>query len=240
MEIERAATNGDQQNTKKGLSMSTTLLPARFLVRIAHPCRYVKGMPAQKADYIVDLTEANRIDNLAGLEGRQNFADVRLGWNENGLGFQVEVRGKKADPKGNPDRPGASDVVSLWIDTRDARTGHRASRTCHLFHFFPAAGGSDRDEPVVVQAKIHRALQDAPHCASGAIPFLAERVRGGYRIEAFLPAAVLTGFDPEQNPRLGFTYAVRDHELGEQTLSMDADFPYAQDPSLWSVLELIR
>ena len=60
----------------------------------------------------------------------------------------------------------------------------------------------------------------------------------GYRIEAFLPAAVLNGFDPEQNRRLGIYYAVRDVELGEQTLSVPAEFPFAEDPSLWGVLEL--
>ena len=60
---------------------------------------------------------------------------------------------------------------------------------------------------------------------------------GGYRLEAFLPAAVLNGYDPEQNSRLGFFYAVRDSELGEQVLSGDASFPYPEDPSLWSVLD---
>ena len=63
---------------------------------------------------------------------------------------------------------------------------------------------------------------------------------GGYRIEAFLPAAVLNGFDPEQNPRLGVYYAVRDMELGEQVLSVGSDFPFSEDPSLWGVLELVR
>ena len=58
--------------------------------------------------------------------------------------------------------------------------------------------------------------------------------------EAFLPAGVLHGFDPEQNRRLGFYYAVRDAELGEQVLSVGTDFPYWEDPSLWSVLELAR
>jgi hypothetical protein len=32
---------------------------------------------------------------------------------------------------------------------------------------------------------------------------------------------------------------VRDDELGEQVLSVDADFPFWEDPSLWSVLELV-
>ena len=49
---------------------------------------------------------------------------------------------------------------------------------------------------------------------------------------------LLNGFDPEQSTRLGFYYAVKDQELGEQTLSVDADFPWAEDPTQWDVLEL--
>ena len=30
----------------------------------------------------------------------------------------------------------------------------------------------------------------------------------------------------------------RDSERGEQTLSVGSEFPYAEDPSLWQVLEL--
>jgi hypothetical protein len=33
---------------------------------------------------------------------------------------------------------------------------------------------------------------------------------------------------------------VRDLELGEQTLSVGADFPFADDPSLWSTLDLAK
>ena len=72
------------------------------------------------------------------------------------------------------------------------------------------------------------------------VPFQFVPRRGGYRLEAFLPAAVLHGFDPEQNPRLGIYCAVRDQELGEQSLSVGGDFPCAEDPSLWSVLELVK
>jgi hypothetical protein len=51
---------------------------------------------------------------------------------------------------------------------------------------------------------------------------------------------VLNGYDPDQNPRLGIYYAVRDAERGEQVLSVGSEFPYCEDPSLWSVLELVR
>lgn len=215
------------------------LLPHRFLFRVAHPCRYVKEIPLEERDELLDLPEQCRIDNFAAMDEQRNFADVRLAWNEFGLGLQVEVKGKQQAPQGDSARPRGSDGVTLWIDTRDARTSHRASRYCHQFHFLPTGGGPDHDEPALVQAKINRALQDAPPCSPNEVPFRATLTKKGYLLEAFLPAVALHGFDPEQNPRLGFYFAVRDAELGEQVLSVGADFPYWEDPSLWSVLELV-
>ena len=166
------------------------LVPNRFLVRVAYPCRFVKGIPHEDADELLDLSESCRIDNFAAMDEQTNFADVRLAWNEFGLGVQATVKGKDKPPEGDPGHPRASDGLTLWIDTRGDRSGHRATRTCHQFHF--------------------------------------------------LPAAVLTGFDPEEHPRWGFTYVVHDRERGNQVLSVGTDFPVAEDPSLWSVLELVK
>lgn len=216
------------------------IIPHRFVFHVAHPCRYLKGIPREDADDLLDLPETCRLENFAGMDGQRNFADVRLAWNEFGLGLQVRVTGKDLAPQCDASHPAASDGVTLWVDTRDARTGHRATRYCHQFYFLPSGGGPDRDEPVFAQAKIHRALQDAPAAAADAVPFRCRFIRGGYAIEAFLPAGVLNGFDPEQNPRLGIYYAVRDAELGEQVLGVGSEFPYAEDPSLWGVLDLVR
>ena len=216
------------------------VIPNRFLLRVAYPCPYIPDLPHEEEDYLLDLPERCRIDNFAAMDEQRNFADVRLAWNEFGLALQVEVHGKEQPPQGDIARPRGSDGVTLWIDTRDARTGHRASRYCHQFHLLPTGGGPDGDEPVLSQVKINRALQDAPLCTPSEVPFRCVRTRKGYILEAFLPAAVLNGFDPEQNPRLGIYYSVRDAELGEQFLSVGADFPYWEDPSLWSALELFR
>jgi hypothetical protein len=215
-------------------------VPNRFLFRLAVPCRFVGTVPTLEGDELVDLPESCRLDNFAALDERRNFADVRLGWNEGGIALQVEVSGKGDPPAGDAARPGSSDGFTLWLDTRDARSGHRASRFCHQFHFLPTGGGPEKDEPVVVQTRIHRAQQDAPLAPDGAIPFRGKITRAGYRLEAFLPASVLTGLDPEQNPRLGVAYLVRDRELGEQMLGAGTDFPLGEDPSLWSVLDLVR
>jgi len=217
-----------------------SLVPNRFLFRVAYPCRYIKRIPTEEGARLLDLPEECRIDNFAAMDDRRNFADVSLAWNELGLALQVEVRGKERLPEGNAARPRASDGVTLWIDTRDARTSHRGSRHCHQFHILPTGGGPDNDEPAFIQAKINRALQDAPLCNPSEVSFRTQRTKTGYIVEVFLPAPVLHGFDPEQSRRLGFYYSVRDAELGEQDLSVGGEFPYWEDPSLWSVLELVR
>jgi hypothetical protein len=215
------------------------LVPTRFLFRVSHPCPYVPGIPDDD-DELFQLPESCRLDSFSSLDGRREFADVRLAWNENGLALQVEVLGKDRPPEGDADRPRHSDGVSLWIDTRESRGSHRASRFCHQFHFLPRGGGEERDQAVFVQSKINRALADAPLAPAGSVA-LRCRVRGsGYRVAAFLPAEVLAGFDPTQSPRLGVFYVVRDAELGEQALGAHADLPVAEDPTLWGVLELVR
>lgn len=217
-----------------------SFVPYRFLARTCHPCRLLKSIPHESDDDLLDLPNSCRFENLAAMDQKPNFADVRLAWNERGIGVQVTVSGKSAAPQGDPARPRFSDGVTLWLDTRDARNNHRASRFCHQFHLLPAAGGPDRDEPVLLQTRINRAQADAPMADLSEVPFRAGPRKGGYRVEVFLPAGALTGFDPEEHPRLGFYYAVRDQELGEQVPVVGSEFPYTDDPSLWVVLELSK
>jgi hypothetical protein len=216
------------------------LVPHRFLLRLAYPCPCIQKMPLPRGDRLLDLPPECRIENFAEIDEKRNFADVFLAWNEHGLGLQLEVRGKANPAQGDISRPRGSDGITLWIDTRDARANHRASRYCHQFHFLAAGGGSERDEPAFVQTKINRALEDAPLTAADRVPVKLSSRRNGYVLEAFVPTEALHGYDPEQHPRLGFYYAVRDDELGEQDLSVGSEFPFWDDPSLWSVLELTQ
>ena len=218
------------------------IVPNRFLVRVAHPCPYVKDAPrdTDEDENLIDLPETAQIQNFAELDSLKNFADVRLAWNEFGIAVQVEVKGKEQLPVGDSDRPRSCDGLSIWLDMRDSRASHRASRFCHQFLFLAAGGGTDKDEPFVAQAKINRAQQDSPLANLAEVPFRGHRIKGGYRLETFIPSAALSGFDPQEHPRLGVYYLVRDQELGDQFLSVNWDFPFSDDPSLWAVLELVR
>ena len=76
------------------------------------------------------------------MDSQPEFADVFLGWNESGLGVVFEVHGKSLPIFGEPNRSATCDGLTLWIDTRDNRTIHRANRFCQKF-FLLAHDGTD-------------------------------------------------------------------------------------------------
>jgi hypothetical protein len=215
--------------------MSTPLVSPRFLFRFAAACRQCtarsnKEWPALGAEH--------RLPDLMALDGQRNYAEVRAGWNEAGLWFAVEVMGKRQEPWCRATRLDESDGLWLWIDTRDTHNVHRASRFCHQFVFVPFGGGAKQNQPMATMLAIRRARENPKPLAEGTLKARSEALAGGYRLEAHVPAGALTGFDPVEQPRLGFTYAVRDSELGIQSYSCDIELPYDEDPSLWATLEL--
>ncbi len=218
--------------------MSTPLIPQAFWFRVAIPCRPVEGIPRAKGR-LLDLPESCGLPDLAALEGRPAWAMARAAWNPGGLALTFEVVGKAGPISAEPGRPNGSDGVQVWIDTRDTRNVHRATRFCHRFtaSIVPATGRSLAVE--VTRKPIARAIADAPTGHDGAIEARAERTMDGWRLELFLPADALHGFDPESSRRLGLAYQVTDPDRGDQFLGVGREFPIGEDPSLWSTLELL-
>ena len=135
-------------------------------------------------------------------------------------------------------RPGESDGLHVWIDTRNVQNIHRASRFCHHFCLLPASSNGKVGNPFATQIEIARSREAGTLADGKQIKVCAQATKTGYRLQAWFPADILVGFDTEANPRLGFYYHLRDSELGDQFLTVDDEFPFASDPSLWSTLEL--
>jgi hypothetical protein len=219
--------------------MTTPLLPQTFWFRLAIPCRRVEGLPRGRGR-LLDLPESCALPDTGALSGNPSWAHVRMAWNPSGLAVAVEVTGK-VGPAPRPPLNAAQaqgEGVTLWIDTRDTRTIHRATRFCHRFQLTLRRSRTAWDVQVA-QKPIARALADAPTANLEAISTRAEAIRGGWRLEAFLPAETLHGFDPETNRRLGFTYQVTDLERDDRFFTVGRDFPIGEDPSLWAVLDLV-
>jgi hypothetical protein len=212
------------------------VLPTSFLFRYGFPVPQVETAGAALP---LELPVECRLPFPAALDERSPFADLKLAWNAGGLGVSVVVAGKRRPPQCDLRQPTESDGLQVWIDTRDTQTIHRASRFCHHFCVLPTGGGRKKQTPVAVQLPIARAKEDAPLVESAAIPVFAELRSDGYRLDVWIPAEALNGFDPESVPRLGFFYLLRDSEAGDQTLTVGDEFPYPHDPSVWSTLELV-
>ena len=217
--------------------MSESLLPKRFLFRFSAPCRYRDPL---WTDQGARLDEQCRLAGLAELEDRPIWADLRAAWSEAGLALSVDVRGKRQPLWCRATKPEDSDGVQVWIDTRDVHNVHRAGRFCHRFIFLPRGDGARLDQPAVQWLPINRAREHPRAIRPGEIRIRSETRADGYLLEACVPAEALTGFDPQEHPRLGFTYAVIDRELGQQTFGVGSPMPYQEDPSLWATLELVK
>jgi hypothetical protein len=215
----------------------SALLPTRFLFRFAAACRYRDPLWMAEG---AGLDESYRLPRLAELEGRPAWADVRAAWSEAGLAFVAHVRGKKQPPWCREARLDDSDSLQIWIDTRDVHNVHRASRFCHRFIFLPCGGGSRLDRPLAGVLPINRAREQPNPIQVELLRTSCQRQGNDYILEAMISAEALTGFDPAEYSRLGFTYAVIDRELGPQTFGVGGPMPYQEDPSLWATLELQR
>ena len=217
--------------------MTERLLPTRLLFRFAVPCLYREPLWTAEG---AALGAEHRLPSLAQLDESRTFADVRAAWSEAGLAFRVQVEGKRQAPWCREARPDESDGLRIWIDTRDTHGINRASRFCHQFVFLPLGSGQQMTEPSGEPLLINRAKENPKPVRPGVLRVRSEKRVDGYVLEAYIPAAALTGFDPAEHPRLGFTYAVIDRELGDQTFSCGGEFSYQDDPSLWASLELVR
>ena len=234
--------------------MSGSLLPQTFWFRLALACPRVDNMlPAADVDRVLDLPTSCRLPSTTEFEGGPAWATLSAGWNPRGLGFVVEVglepsgRRRTAQVDVDPDGfGGLTPRVQFWIDTRDTRDTHRASRFCHRFDARFDQGLAENAAPEaafevkIQQRSIARALGEAPTAPSDATRAHGRMHAGGWRLEVFFDARALHGFDPDTNRRLGFNCAIFDPTRGEQFLYVDRAFPIGEDPSLWQVLDLIE
>lgn len=187
----------------------------------------------------LDLSPAHRMPSFAALSGGPIFADLRIGWSHDGIGFSLKVSGKRAMPWCRDTRLDESDGLQIWMDTRNSPSIHRATQHCHRFLFLPAGGGPQRDRPVSTMIPINRARANPKPIRAGSLLIHAAPKHDGYEMSGLIPASAMTGFEPADQSRIGFYYSVNDRELGNQALTLSDLFPVAEDPTLWGEADLV-
>ncbi|NLO06206.1 MAG: hypothetical protein GX131_10310 [candidate division WS1 bacterium] len=184
-----------------------------------------------------DWPEEQRMPPLGQLSGGEQFADVFMAWNERGLYLAVEVP-KDARVVTNRQNPAAGDAVELFIDTRGARTSHRASQFCYHLVLLPAPPGRGGDEPQLIHKPLRRSLQHAPEVRSERLRLASDLRDDGYALELAIEPEALHGYEPVAGNRIGLALVVHDIQHGRQLFGTSADVPWERDPSTWGLVEL--
>ncbi len=191
-----------------------------------------------KTGRLLKLSRMAQLPVLSIIDGRQTYSTLSAGWNANGLGIVISVRGRTQPLTGDPNRLEDSDCVELWIDTRPVGTVHRATGYCHRLACLPrdhSASGA----PSAVSLAIPQQREVRADMQTRYIQLRVHLRKGGYDMEVWIPESQLYGYrQMDELRQLGFYSLVRDTELGEQPLTITDEFPFAWDPSLWVNLEL--
>ncbi len=213
------------------------VIPSAFLFRYTLPVLRVDRLPRAKTP-LLKLPDDCRLPWPGQLDGGQQFGQLSVAWNPNGLAIQVTVAGKTESASAHhTPSPAMADTLLIWVDTRDTQSQHRGSRFCHLFAAFPY-GEDSGGTPEIRQLPVPRAREDAPEADAESLMVEVEPLKDGYRMSVWLPREALHGFDPGAQNRLGFMVQILDVDLGIQYFTVNADFPIEADPSLWTSLEL--
>jgi hypothetical protein len=214
-----------------------SVVPPAFAFRFSMPVPRNEAIP-KRGQRLLDLDDQHRLLWPGSSLDEDGNVSIKAAWNAMGIGFQFEVQGKEHPPVSNPDRVAETDGIQIWIDTRNTQTIHRANRFCHHFCVLPNGAGKSGAKSLVKQLPVNRAIEETPISKPQSIQSKSQLIDGGYRLEVWLEASQLNGFDPEISPRLGFFVMLYDSELGNQTLTVDEAFPFPSDPSVWQTIEL--
>ena len=216
------------------------VVPPSLLFEYRFEIPHIEPPTADDAKSGLESSKLAALTFPSGLDGKQAFADVCLGWHESGLMLQVNVFGRQHPPRGSQKELRKSDAVRIWLDTRPSGSAHRATEYCHSFACLPVdqhLGGIPSAIVLPIAQQRHRKIE------SNAKKFLLRtNITGdGYQLHAWIPGEQLYGYrDVPELGRLGFFCVVDDQELGEQPLTITDDFPTSYNPSTWAQLELTQ
>ena len=222
----------------KGHLTVNQIVPAALLFEYRFRVPACPGPSRRKTGRLLKLSRMAALPVLSTLDGRQPFSTLSAGWNTNGLGVVITVRGRTQPLTGDRNRPEDSDCVELWIDTRPVGTVHRATGYCHRLACLPS-DESENGAPSAVSLAIPQQREIRADMQTRHIQLRVHSHKSGYDMEVWIPDSQLYGYRQiDELRQLGFYSLVRDTELGEQPLTITDEFPFAGDPSLWVNLEL--
>lgn len=163
------------------------------------------------------------------------FALVSASWSEEGLFFNVESD-QPAQESFYPSLE-RGDAIEIFIDTRNLKSSGFNTRFCHHFFFLPQSASGH------LCGEITRFRTDDKHdlCDPKELFFKTDKNKKGYEMMIRISSHAMTGYDPNDFDKIGFSYRISGQGGRTQHFSSVSDsFPIEQRPSLWSQMKLCR
>ena len=213
------------------------IVPPSFLFQYSMAVPRVEAIPRKKGS-LLQLDDSCSLFVPGSMNDTDNAFGLRMAWNPEGLGIELDVPGKKLPPAGRRKDLKNSDSISLFVDTRHTANVHRATEYCCSLVVLPCDENAD-EKPTAAFVEIAQQRASKSDRDGGKCPVQVSVRPDGYRLEIWIPTSQMFGFDeaPEIG-RIGFSCLIHDTELGESPLNVGGDFPVAFDPSTWLQLEL--
>ena len=213
------------------------IVPPSFLFQYSMAVSRVEAIPRKKGS-LLQLDDSCSLFVPGSMNDTDNAFGLRMAWNPEGLGIELDVPGKKLPPAGRRKDLKNSDSISLFVDTRHTANVHRATEYCCSLVVLPCDENAD-EKPTAAFVEIAQQRASKSDRDGGKCPVQVSVRPDGYRLEIWIPTSQMFGFDeaPEIG-RIGFSCLIHDTELGEIPLNVGGDFPVAFDPSTWLQLEL--
>ena len=173
------------------------------------------------------------LPDLSSICVEAHFAQVAMGWNVDGIEVYVAVN----QPLQRVIYPDVTrgDSVELFFDTRDVKTSGFNTRFCHHFFFLPEAVEG------VQAGKITRFRTEDAHPLANSEEIELEAYASSQegKMKLFLPSSVLTGWNPAEFDRLGFSYRLNRRYSDPLHFSAKTqEYALEQEPSLWASCKL--
>ncbi|MFA6915610.1 MAG: hypothetical protein WC222_04375 [Parachlamydiales bacterium] len=175
-----------------------------------------------------------RLPDLSGLCAEEAFAEIYMGWAEQGLAIHV-LCNETFNRVSYPDVT-RGDSLELFLDTRDVKTSGYNTRYCHHFYCLPESIEGHQAGEIT-----HFRTEDAHEwCNHEDLEVKASKHSGSYSLTLIIPSHCMTGYDPENFNRIGISYRVNRTVGPQQHFSaVSEEFQIEQQPSLWASFKLI-
>jgi len=175
-----------------------------------------------------------KLPHYSWLLDEEAFADVYMGWNEEGISFVFEIHTPFDEARYPQFEDG--DSVEIFLDTRDMKQATYAHRFCHHFLILPAEVQGVR----ALEITRLRLDDKRPLCDPDDIVVDTEFAKKKYTLKVGLPASCLYGFDPAVCDHLGFTYRINRATGPAQHLAVSSrSCLIAHYPALWASMKLV-